>query len=146
MANCTHGFPQDQCLICQTLGAREAAAPDAGRARTAERSNLLVQDELSRPLPARATGGAPFAQTGQPVQPGPGRPPKRRSGKATVVTGLAVIVVGGLLVWAFAGLFELAFHLFEFAALALVAGWVGYKIGHAVGRHDHEKERGHRQL
>ena len=143
MANCTHGFPQDQCLICQTLGTRQANAPDARRAQTAEASNVLVQDQLPHPLPARAQGGAPLAQPGQP---GTGKRPGRRSAKATVVTGLAVIVVGGLLIWAFAGLFELAFHIFEFAALALVAGWVGYKIGHAVGRHDHEKERRHGEL
>lgn len=47
---------------------------------------------------------------------------------------LVVIVVGGLLVWAFAGLLSVAFHIVEYVAVALVAGWVGYKLGHARGR------------
>jgi hypothetical protein len=32
---------------------------------------------------------------------------------------------------------SLAFHVAEFAFLALAAGWVGYKIGHARGRRGH---------
>lgn len=60
-----------------------------------------------------------------------------RRGRFSLLGALALVVVAGLLVWAFAGLFVLAFHIFEFAALALVAGWLGYKLGHARGRRQH---------
>jgi len=57
------------------------------------------------------------------------------------LTIVGAVVVGGLLVWAFAGIFDLAFHIFEYVAIALVAGWVGYKLGHAAGRHEGRGER-----
>lgn len=50
---------------------------------------------------------------------------------------LAVIVVGGLLLWAFTGIVSLAFHIAEYVAVAIVAGWLGYKAGHARGRRGH---------
>jgi hypothetical protein len=37
-------------------------------------------------------------------------------------------------IWVFAGVFLFALHIAEYVALALVAGWVGYRIGHARGR------------
>jgi hypothetical protein len=48
--------------------------------------------------------------------------------------------VGALLLWAFAGVVSFAFHVGELVVLALAAGWVGYRIGHAVGRHEHERQ------
>ena len=51
---------------------------------------------------------------------------------------MVAIVVGGLLVWAFAGVLSVAFHIAEYAALALVAGWVGYKLGHSAAAEDTE--------
>jgi hypothetical protein len=50
---------------------------------------------------------------------------------------LVAIVVGGLLIWAFAGVLSVAFRIAEYVAVALVAGWVGYKLGHARGRRGH---------
>jgi hypothetical protein len=47
---------------------------------------------------------------------------------------LGVIVVGGVLLWAFAGVVSLAFHIGEFVVVAGVAGWLGYKLGHIRGR------------
>jgi hypothetical protein len=47
---------------------------------------------------------------------------------------VGVVVVAGLAVWLFAGIFDLAFHLFEYAAIAVIAGWIGYKVGHMRGR------------
>ena len=85
---------------------------------------LLAQNDLRASLPVPADVHAPARRR------------RRGGGKVSVLTGLAVVVVGGLLVWAFAGLFVLAFHIFEYAALALVAGWLGYKLGHARGRRE----------
>lgn len=48
---------------------------------------------------------------------------------------VGTVVVGGLALWLFAGIFSHVFHLFEYAAVALVAGWVGYKLGRFRGRH-----------
>ncbi len=45
------------------------------------------------------------------------------------------VVAGAVLVWAFGGLFSLAFHIAEYVALALAAGWAGYKVGYARGEH-----------
>jgi len=52
---------------------------------------------------------------------------------------VAGIVVAGLVIWAFWGVVSLAFHVAEYALIALVAGWVGYKIGHARGRRSHHE-------
>jgi hypothetical protein len=123
VANCVHGFPQSQCLICQTLGTSSPAKPGKATKVAEPRGNLLIDDDLGRSLPAnRALSAA--------------SPSPRRSGKTTLLAGVGVIVVGGLLILAFGGIFELAFHIFEFAALALVAGWAGYKLGHYRGRRE----------
>jgi hypothetical protein len=53
---------------------------------------------------------------------------------------VAAVVVGGVALWLFAGIFSHVFRLFEYAAVALVAGWVGYKLGHFQGRHQHEPD------
>jgi hypothetical protein len=47
---------------------------------------------------------------------------------------VAAIVVGAAAVWVFAGIFLFALHIAEYVALALVAGWAGYRIGRARGR------------
>jgi hypothetical protein len=47
---------------------------------------------------------------------------------------LGIIVVGGVLLWAFAGVVSLAFHIGEYVAVGAIAGWLGYKLGHARGR------------
>jgi hypothetical protein len=53
---------------------------------------------------------------------------------------VATVVVGGLALLLFVNIFSHVFHLFEYAAVALVAGWVGYKLGHFQGRHEHEPD------
>ena len=131
MANCPHGFPQDECLICQTLGVRQPEpATKAAQAKAKVPSTVLVRDdEVARPLPARRATQAEVPANRQ-----------RASGKTSVMVGLVLIVVGGLLVWAFGGLFRLAFHIFEYSALSIVAGWVGYRLGHWRGQRDqHER-------
>jgi hypothetical protein len=141
VANCPHGFPEDQCLICQTLGVRHASpvtSAKAGKAAkpakveaTTRGGLVLADDDLARSLPTR--------RNAQLEAPGAAPQGRRASGKANVLAGLALIVVGGLLVWVFGGLFRLAFHIFEYAALAIVSGWVGYKLGHLRGRRERRK-------
>ena len=59
----------------------------------------------------------------------------RRTGKRRLFWPVvAAIAVGAVAVWVFAGIFLLALHIAEYVALALVAGWAGYRIGHARGR------------
>jgi len=53
---------------------------------------------------------------------------------------VAGVVVAGVAILVFGRIFDLAFHIFEFAAVALLAGWVGYRLGHVAGRHEHEHE------
>jgi len=49
---------------------------------------------------------------------------------------LAAVVGGGVLVWLFGGPFSLAFHVVEYEAIAAGSGWVGFRLGHARGRHE----------
>ncbi len=59
------------------------------------------------------------------------RPAGKRRLFWPVVGAIAVVAVA---IWVFAGVFLFALHIAEYVALALVAGWVGYRIGHARGR------------
>jgi len=65
----------------------------------------------------------------------------RRSAKGTLAGILALVVVAGIALVVFGGVFDLAFHIAEYVVLALAAGWVGYKIGHMKGRREHRGGR-----
>ncbi|MGA3220156.1 MAG: hypothetical protein ABSE77_13950 [Acidimicrobiales bacterium] len=128
MPNCAHGFPEGDCLICRTLG----AAPGTGKAT---KTKVAAQPELGTLLaPTRA--GQMVATRDQ--SPEPVRQPdakNRRAGKRRLFWPVvAAIVVGAVAVWVFAGIFLFALHIAEYVALALVAGWAGYRIGRARGR------------
>lgn len=58
----------------------------------------------------------------------------RRGGRRTFWAVAGAFLVGAALVWAFGGLFTMAFHIAEYVVLAAVAGWSGYKLGYAQGR------------
>jgi hypothetical protein len=127
VANCAHGFPQNECLICRTLGvspspsvATKTKTRDAG---PAEISGLLAT--RTAPLPGTRAQQADLSD---------GSNNKRRGGMSPVWPVLGIIVVGGVLLWAFAGVVSLAFHIAEYVAVGAIAGWLGYKIGHARGR------------
>jgi hypothetical protein len=126
VANCAHGFPQNECLICQTLGSSPAQAT-ATKTKVAKPAEPVAALSNGRSSPALATRDADNA------------PATRRSGGGMGMFWaiLVAVVVGGLVIWAFAGLLSVAFRIAEFVALALVAGWVGYKLGHARGRRGH---------
>jgi hypothetical protein len=125
VANCAHGFPQSECLICQTLGSSPAQST-ATKTKVGNPPEAVAALSNGRAAPALATRE-------------PDGPPARRTSKGTSSFWaiLVAIVVGGLVVWAFAGVVSVAFHIAEYVALALVAGWIGYKLGHSRGRRGH---------
>lgn len=126
VANCAHGFPQNECLICQTLG----SSPSQSRAT---KTQVASPPET---LSALSNGrSSPALATREPDKVPAGR--RSGGGMGMFWAILVAVVVGGLLIWAFAGLLSVAFHIAEFVALALVAGWAGYKLGHARGRRGH---------
>jgi hypothetical protein len=63
-----------------------------------------------------------------------GRADRGRRGMSPIWPVLGVIVVAGVLLWVFAGVVSLAFHIGEYVAVGAIAGWLGYKLGHARGR------------
>ena len=127
MANCAHGFPQSECLICRTLG---VTSSPAGGTKTKTRD--AGSAEISGMLSTRP-GALPETRPHQADLP-EGRASRRRGGMSPIWPVLGVIVVGGVLLWAFAGVLSLVFHIGEFVAVGAIAGWLGYKLGHARGR------------
>ncbi len=62
------------------------------------------------------------------------RPARRRSVPGSVVTLVVVALVGFVVVgWVAAAFFALL-HIIELLAVALVAGWIGFKLGVHQGR------------
>ena len=47
VANCAHGFPQGECLICQTLGGSQAK-PTATKTKVGNSPEAMVRD-VKRP-------------------------------------------------------------------------------------------------
>jgi hypothetical protein len=122
-------------MICRTLGAAPAPAPEGrGRRRTATTAPAPLAAHTGAALPV---SGALEAAAGQLARRDGPRGERGDGGHRSLLGVLAVIVVGGLCLWAFTGLFSLAFHVGEFVAVAIAAGWVGYKLGHFRGRRAH---------
>lgn len=125
-------------MICRTLGVGGAAAAPAGqtdRGRKGKRSAMMAEPAPGAPpgLVAAVTGGAgrelaPASQRSRGDAPRRGR---------SLLALLGIIAIGGLCLWAFTGLFSFAFHIGELVAVALLAGWAGYKLGHYRGRRGH---------
>jgi Flp pilus assembly protein TadB len=129
VANCTHGFPQGQCLICSTL------------ARSG--SHASATQVAEKPAPARELAGngpTPSALQGYPAPSAkpssPGEAEKPRRGRHHLVTVVLVVVVGVLAFALFQGVLGLALRVAEYVAVALLAGWVGYRFGHWRGRRE----------
>jgi Flp pilus assembly protein TadB len=120
-------------LICKTLGAgpaqsqaAQSKATQSKASKTKATTSLSTAELSAGTLSTRAsTNGA--RDRGHD-----------RRGPGWFWMLLAAIVVAGLVIWAFWGVVSLAFHVAEYVLIALVAGWVGYKIGHARGRHGHD--------
>lgn len=131
MANCVHGFPSDQCLICQTLGHNAGEGDGKGPSRSRRRGTKTAT------VPSTDVALALSGPTGRlPQTTGDRGSAAERTGGAhrLFFAVVAVLVIGGLFLWAFTGIVSLAFHIAEYVALAVAAGWVGYKAGYARGR------------
>jgi hypothetical protein len=120
--NCPHGFPEGECLICRTLG----TGPEKGKATKTKGAGPPEAATLLTPL----RGGPMVAAREQ--GPGPERHGHGKRGLFWPILG--VIVVGAVVVWLAAGVFATALHIVTYVAVALVAGWAGYRLGHARGR------------
>jgi hypothetical protein len=129
--NCPHGFAQSECLICATLGTTPGAAK-------ATKTKVAPPPEVATALASSSFSSSRSSQLPATREPAAGGDSERgRRGPGFFWALLAAIVVGALVIWAFWGVVSLAFHVAEFVLLALVAGWVGYKVGHARGRRGH---------
>ena len=130
MPNCVHGFPQNDCLICRTLGAGPGVAP-AKAASPAAKPGRKTKGASSGDLDSllMETPGAPL-----PVARSSQARSARPSGKLFLWKVVGVIVAAGLLWLLFGGVLNLAFHIVEYAFVGLAAGWVGYEIGRLRGR------------
>jgi hypothetical protein len=139
MATCPHGFPEGDCLICQTLGKGSGKQATQGRTKLKNRDQpvagaLGALGGVTSPLPARQP------LTSQQITVNGDGSHGRRGGRRTFWAVAGAFVVGAVLVWAFGGLFTMAVHIAEYVALAAVAGWAGYKLGYAQGgRHSQER-------
>ena len=121
MPNCAHGFPEDECLICRTLG----TAPQKGKAI---KTKVAAPPELTTLLSPGRAGPMVAARDHSP------QPARERSGKRRFFWPVVgAVLVGAVAVWVFSGVFLFALHIAEYVALALVAGWVGYRLGRARG-------------
>jgi hypothetical protein len=109
---CIHGFPPGQCLICQTL----QEGKDQGRRRGGPAA--------VRPQPAPVRPDAVLTE-----RPAPPRSLAWRAGGLVLVIALVVLLAGWI-----AGLAFTILRTIELLATALVAGWVGYRIGLYRGR------------
>ena len=127
MANCAHGFPQSECLICRTLG---VSPSPAGGTKTKTRD--AGSSEISGLLATRpaALPDTRAQQAGLPDD----RDNRGRRGMSPIWPVLGIIVVGAVLLLAFSSVVSLAFHIAEYVAVGAIAGWLGYKLGHARGR------------
>jgi hypothetical protein len=109
---CIHGFPPGQCLICQTL----QDGKDQGRRRAGPTA--------VKPQRAPVRPDAVLAE-----RPAPHRSLAWRAGGVLLVIALVVLLAGWI-----AGLAFTILRTIELGVTALVAGWVGYRIGLYRGR------------
>ncbi|MDQ2724236.1 MAG: hypothetical protein M3Y36_01880 [Actinomycetota bacterium] len=134
MAQCPHGFAPDDCLICATL--RSSPAQGAGNGPA-----LAVADrdrgEGGRRRPWANHDPDRGADTVTVVEPG--RAPRRPAGRPLTMALLVIValiaVVAGF--WLVAGVVFALLRIIEVVAVAVAAGWIGYRVGHWRGRHDH---------
>jgi Flp pilus assembly protein TadB len=123
---CIHGFASGTCLICQTLqsgpatATKEASAGGNGKRR---RRSASVPAEL-RPAPTPA-----------PVRPDAIETRPARTGLGVRLVGFLILaIVAVIAAWVVLGFVLAVLRIVEIVAAALVAGWVGWKLGVRHGR------------
>jgi hypothetical protein len=88
--------------------------------------SIMLDEDLDRALPAtRSRSEKPARTTASRRRP---------SGTKALFAIVAAVVVGGAAILLFGSIFDHVLHIFEYAAIAIIAGWAGYKIGHMRGR------------
>ncbi len=128
---CGHGFPAADCLICETLGTGPARSTTAGPSRAATGGERTRTANRAQPRPDLDGGPTPV-EIVRPAPSGEGR--RRPIGRQLVMLVVALIVLV-LVGWFLIGAVLAIARLIELIAVALVAGWVGYRLGHFRGRH-----------
>jgi Flp pilus assembly protein TadB len=128
---CIHGFDPGTCLICQTLqvspktATKQAAGPDQGGEGRRGRRAAKAAQSLERPA-------APM-----PVRPDAVLPAKKDGGSGLglrVMGILFLIILAAVAAWFVFGLVIHILHIVELIAVALGAGWLGWKLGVHHGR------------
>jgi hypothetical protein len=125
---CIHGNNPSSCAVCKTLaeidalgGSRTATATaGAGPAGRRGRRNRAQGDPRITPVE---------------IITGRGRPATKRSFGAHVAIFLVVFALAAASVWIVAGIFFAIVRLIEVIIVAIVAGTLGYRLGHYRGRH-----------
>lgn len=120
-ATCSHGFLSSECLICRTLGSQPQVQVDTGRP-------VSVPPSGSRPP------GQRVAQADVVYEPGAVRRPSHELSWYLARAALAVVAVA-LVAWFLAGVVFALVRVVELIAVAGLAGWGGYQVGHYRGRH-----------
>jgi hypothetical protein len=123
-STCSHGFLSSECLICRTLGSQPQVHVDA-----------------SRPVSAPRRGSPPpVERAAQPdVVYGPGAVDRPSHELSWYVARAALAVVAiALVAWILAGVVFALVRVVELIAVAGLAGWAGYSVGHYRGRHHPE--------
>ena len=134
MALCPHGFAPDACLICATLASSSAKGSGNGPA--------VAVDDRDRGERGRRR---PWAQhdAGHEVQAvtvvDPGEAPSRRPHRplATALLVIVALIAVAAAVWVVVGVVFALLRIIEVVAVAVAAGWIGYRVGHWRGRHGH---------
>jgi hypothetical protein len=117
-STCIHGFAPGTCLICQTL------QPGAG---TTTKDAGRKGRRVAQPVAPGKTPVRPDAV----ISPGP----PRRSSLGVRALGIFFLAVAVLVaVWVVAGVVLAVLRILELVAVALVAGWIGWRLGVRHGR------------
>lgn len=133
MARCPHGFAPDDCLICATLASSPAQKSGNGPAVAVEDRH---RGEAGRRL--AWTHHDPDRRAEAVTVVDPGHEPRRpRRPLATALLIMVAVIAVVAAVWVVAGVVYALLRIVEVVAVAVAAGWIGYRVGHWRGRHGH---------
>jgi Flp pilus assembly protein TadB len=125
---CIHGFEPGTCLICKTLdGSPKTATKQAAQGGEGKRGRRA----------ARAAQSVERAAPPIAVRPDAVLPAKQDTGSGVglrVMGILFLIILAAVAVWFVFGLVIHILHIVELIAVAVGAGWLGWKLGVHHGR------------